>query len=139
MGRHSVFERSTPSDLIRGWKPVRVKKTRQSKKLELESGPIGTEGALPRVVTARTWQADRPKGMSGYLGKAPGKAHRAWNEGVGEHVRTRFHGLRGNWTLEPKKLRTAVGFAPNEENLFLLPDRPLSGANSLERRSSRLT
>jgi hypothetical protein len=28
---HSVFERSMPSDLIRGWMPVRVKKTRQNK------------------------------------------------------------------------------------------------------------
>jgi hypothetical protein len=27
----SVFERSMPSDLIRGWVPVRVKKTRQAK------------------------------------------------------------------------------------------------------------
>ena len=41
------------------------------------------------------------------------------NEGVGEHVRTRFHveGLR-----PPVKLRT-MRSAPNEENLFLLPDR----------------
>jgi hypothetical protein len=40
------------------------------------------------------------------------------NEGVGEHVRTRFHlGDR-----LPVKLRT-LGSAPNEENLFLLPDR----------------
>src|ERR1700733_14961063 len=30
---HGVFGRSMPSDLIRGWKPVRVKKTRQKKKL----------------------------------------------------------------------------------------------------------
>jgi hypothetical protein len=28
----SVFQRSMPSDLIRGWIPVRVKKTRQNKK-----------------------------------------------------------------------------------------------------------
>jgi hypothetical protein len=40
------------------------------------------------------------------------------NEGVGEHVRTRFHmGL-----VSPVKLRI-IGSAPNEENLFLLPDR----------------
>jgi hypothetical protein len=31
----SVFERSMPSDLIRGWTPVRVKKTRQHDKPEL--------------------------------------------------------------------------------------------------------
>jgi hypothetical protein len=66
------------------------------------------------------------------LGKSPGKALPAWNEGVGEHVRTRFHRPSGNWTVGPKKLRTAVGFAPNEENLFLLPDRPLAGENSLK-------
>jgi len=40
------------------------------------------------------------------------------NEGVGEHVRTRFHlGVES-----PVKLRI-IGSAPNEENLFLLPDR----------------
>jgi hypothetical protein len=33
--RDSVFERSMPSNLIRGWIPVRVKKTRQNKNLEL--------------------------------------------------------------------------------------------------------
>jgi hypothetical protein len=31
---YSVFERSMPSDLIRGWMPVRVKKTRQNKNPE---------------------------------------------------------------------------------------------------------
>src|ERR1700692_3122250 len=36
---HSVFERSMPSDLIRGWAPVRVKKTRQTK--------IGTPVLMP--------------------------------------------------------------------------------------------
>src|SRR5262249_42119664 len=39
-----------PSDLIRGWEPVRVKKTRQVKNAELRSDSIGTEkapGALP--------------------------------------------------------------------------------------------
>jgi hypothetical protein len=40
------------------------------------------------------------------------------NEGVGEHVRTRFH-----LSLEsPVKLRI-IRSAPNEENPFLLPDR----------------
>ena len=42
----SVFQRSMPSDLIRGWIPVRVKKTRQNKRLELRSDSIGTEKAL---------------------------------------------------------------------------------------------
>jgi hypothetical protein len=31
-----------PSDVIRGWKPVRVKKTRQTKNLEPGSDPIRT-------------------------------------------------------------------------------------------------
>src|SRR6185437_13593312 len=30
--QHSVFQRSMPSDLVRGWIPVRVKETRQNKK-----------------------------------------------------------------------------------------------------------
>jgi hypothetical protein len=30
----SVFKRSMPSDLIRGWIPVRVKKTRQTKNMK---------------------------------------------------------------------------------------------------------
>jgi hypothetical protein len=38
----SVFERSMPSDLIRGWKPVRVKKTHQNKRPELGSDSIKT-------------------------------------------------------------------------------------------------
>jgi hypothetical protein len=33
-GQRSVFKRSMPSDLIRGWAPVRVKKTRQNKNLD---------------------------------------------------------------------------------------------------------
>src|SRR5260221_10344422 len=35
-----------PSDLIRGWTPIRVKKTRQIKNLEPRSDSIGTEKAL---------------------------------------------------------------------------------------------
>jgi hypothetical protein len=49
--------------------------------------------------------------------KAFRKQGRSGNEGVGEHVRTRFHG--GPWG--PVKLRT-MRSAPNEENLFLLPE-----------------
>ena len=52
---------------------------------------------------------------------------RSGNEGVGEHVRTRFHG--GPWG--PVKLRT-MRSAPNEENLFLLPEG-LSRSELLER------
>jgi hypothetical protein len=37
------FERSMPSDLIRGWEPVRVKKTRQNKKVEIGSDSIRSE------------------------------------------------------------------------------------------------
>jgi hypothetical protein len=56
------------------------------------------------------------------VGRKPAKAparerERSGNEGVGEHVRTRFHG--GPWG--PVKLRT-MRSAPNEENLFLLPE-----------------
>jgi hypothetical protein len=51
--------------------------------------------------------------------RAPGTiAPALGNEGVGEHVRTRFHLGDGL----PVKLRI-LGSAPNEENLFLLPDR----------------
>jgi hypothetical protein len=46
------------------------------------------------------------------------------NEGVGEHVRTRFHLA----ALRPDEIADH-GSAPNEENLFLLPDR-FPGANS---------
>jgi hypothetical protein len=55
------------------------------------------------------------------------------NEGVGEHVRSRFH-RAALPTDEIADHRSA----PNEENLFLLPDR-LSRSELRERRSSRLT
>jgi DNA-binding MarR family transcriptional regulator len=45
----SVFKGSMPSDLIRGWKPVRVKKTRQIKNLEPRFDSIETEEALVPV------------------------------------------------------------------------------------------
>jgi hypothetical protein len=65
----------------------------------------------------------------------PGVISAGWrNEGVGEHVRTRFHlGLES-----PVKLRI-IGSAPNEENLFLLPDRFSKRKNPSKGRSSRLT
>jgi len=44
--RWSVFKRSMPSDLIRGWRSVRVKKTRQLKNLEPRFDSIETEKAL---------------------------------------------------------------------------------------------
>src|ERR1700722_7489211 len=86
-----------------------------------------TGRTLPRPVAAPARTSGKQSiqnGMSGDRKNPPGKALPAWNEGVGEHVRTRSHRPSGNWTVGPKKLRTAVGFAPNEENLFLLPDRP---------------
>jgi hypothetical protein len=43
MQGRSVFQRSMPSDLIREWRPVRVKKTRQNKNPEPRSASIGTE------------------------------------------------------------------------------------------------
>ena len=49
-----------------------------------------------------------------------GNAPASGNEGVGEHVRTRFHFGRGPLV----KLRSPLKrTAPNEENSFLLPDR----------------
>jgi hypothetical protein len=65
----------------------------------------------------------------GKAGHVPGK----WNEGVGEHVRTRFQSGFG-----PVKLRSKDS-APNEENLFLLPDRFSKERTLLKERSSRLT
>src|SRR5437667_8345837 len=44
--RDSVFQRSMPSDLIRGWTPVRVKKTRQNRNPEPGSDSIRTGKAL---------------------------------------------------------------------------------------------
>jgi hypothetical protein len=53
--------------------------------------------------------------------KAPGTllAPALRNEGVGEHVRTRFHVRLGG----PGEIAELGRSAPNEENLFLLPDR----------------
>ena len=51
--------------------------------------------------------------------KAPGtNGAGSGNEGVGEHVRTRFH-----WGKEIAGEIADLRSAPNEENLFLLPDR----------------
>ncbi|MDE2601951.1 MAG: hypothetical protein KGL62_06220, partial [Bradyrhizobium sp.] len=47
----SVFERSMPSDLIRGWIRVRVKKTHQNKNPEPRSDSIRTETAPAEQVT----------------------------------------------------------------------------------------
>jgi hypothetical protein len=59
------------------------------------------------------------RALSTPAGSAPrsGNGHGSGNEGVGEHVRIRFHPAKG-----PEKLRIRKS-APNEESLFLLPDR----------------
>ena len=49
----SVFKRSMPPDLIRGWLAVRIKKTRQIKNLEPRLGSIETEEALVDKVEPR--------------------------------------------------------------------------------------
>src|ERR1700712_1800209 len=48
-----------PSDLIRGWKPVRVKRTRQIKNLEPRSDSIGTETALAVAAMGFLGAADK--------------------------------------------------------------------------------
>jgi len=78
---------------------------------------IGARCALP------PWMA-RCLGMIG-RNDMPGSGCAGYsNEGVGEHVRIRFH-LAAWWPDEIADHRSA----PNEENLFLLPDR-FPGANS---------
>jgi steroid 5-alpha reductase family enzyme len=49
VGVQSVFKRSMPSDLIRGWRPIRVKKTCQIENLEPRFDSIETEKALARI------------------------------------------------------------------------------------------
>ena len=62
------------------------------------------------------------------------------NEGVGEHVRTRFHlDLKTTRALRPPVKLRIMRSAPNEENLFLLPDRFSKERTLLKERSSRLT
>lgn len=54
----------------------------------------------------------------------PAIPRRQENEGVGEHVRTRFHVSPKAACEIAELLRRS---APNEENLFLLPDRESDG------------
>jgi len=65
-----------------------------------------------------------------------GSARRRWrrgtgNEGVGEHVRSRFHWAKiageNCGSQDPHRI---------EENLFLLPDRSFRGANSFRKSTS---
>jgi hypothetical protein len=55
----------------------------------------------------------------------------SWNEGVGEHVRTRFHFGFGASEIADRRS------APNEESLFLLPTRLVQRADSSNVRSGR--
>jgi hypothetical protein len=71
----SVFKRSMPPGLIRGWRPVRVKKTRQIKNLEPRFDSIETERALVhhqhvehddrRQAQDHRPDAERPKNIPG--------------------------------------------------------------------------
>jgi len=45
----SVFQRSVPTDSIQGWKPVRIKKTRQDKNMGPRYDSIGTEKAPAKL------------------------------------------------------------------------------------------
>jgi hypothetical protein len=96
---------------------------------------IRLPGAIARV---EPHQVDVRELSEMNLGKS--KHRRQWrgngNEGVGEHVRTRFHlGLLG-----PVKLRSSQGDPHRtKKNLFLLPDRFLKERALSKIRSSRLT
>jgi hypothetical protein len=54
------------------------------------------------------------------FGEMPGATCSGGSEGVGEHVRTRSH----PGEAVPDEIADFKRSAPNEENLFLLPDRP---------------
>jgi hypothetical protein len=54
--RWSVFKRSMPSDLIRGWRPVRVKETCQIKNPERRFDSIETEKALGMIQQVKVRQ-----------------------------------------------------------------------------------
>jgi hypothetical protein len=87
-------------------------------------------------------QADATAGGQKILRKkgTPGSLAPGWERG---RRRTRQDQI-SLWNLGQVGRRTGeianhLRSAPNEENQFLLPDRPLAGAGSLKRRSSRLT
>ncbi|MDE2064896.1 MAG: hypothetical protein KGJ00_21040, partial [Bradyrhizobium sp.] len=79
----------------------------------------------------------QPNGCSGgedqeFLKKCRAYSLPAWNEGVGEHVRTRSHsGSSGKLSRGTGEIANHLRSAPNEENQFLLLD-PFGGANSLK-------
>src|SRR5579872_5711946 len=89
---------------------------------------------------ATPWRyfAHRPSGCKGgrtwdFWKRVAGPTRfRLRNEGVGEHVRTRFHlGPSGNLSRGTGEIANHLRSAPNEESLFLLPD-PFGGANPFE-------
>jgi hypothetical protein len=96
------------------------------------SSKINPGPRVPQVIRSTMW---------GNLGRAPRIiGGGAKNEGVGEHVRTRFHlGLKTTRALRPPVKLRIMRSAPNEENLFLLPDRFSKERTLLKERSSRLT
>ena len=101
----------------------------------------GTEwrsGCLARSRVSNRTQVDVRERSEMNLGKS--KHRRQWrgnrNEGVGEHVRTRFH----LGPLGPVKLRSSQGDPHRtKKHLFLLPDRFLKERALSKIRSSRLT
>jgi hypothetical protein len=86
--------------------------------------PHFSRGDLDTRIDKRMQQSG--SGQEIFEKRAPGALVRLGNEGVGEHVRTRFH--LGLWAKLPGEIADHLRSAPNEENLFLLPDRFLEGA-----------
>src|SRR5881392_4218205 len=58
----SAFQRSMPSDLIRGWVPVRVKQTRQKKRLAQRDDEVGAFAGFAALVDAMIGHHDRASG-----------------------------------------------------------------------------
>src|SRR2546429_7346377 len=58
----SAFQRSLPSDLIRGWVPVRAKKTRQRNRLAQRDDEVGAFAGFAALVDAVIGHHDRTAG-----------------------------------------------------------------------------
>jgi hypothetical protein len=78
-------------------------------------------------------QDNHSDGFGGISAPAPAARHGTGNEGVGEHVRTRFHLAKIAGEIADSRS------APNEENSFLLPNRFSLERTLSKMRSSRLT
>jgi hypothetical protein len=97
-----------PSDLIRGWIPVRVKKTRQIKNLEPRFDSIETENALDRQRPAAPAQSDILQ-----LGENADHDRLHRNRGFAEQIgRHRVAEQQGDITLSELALET---FFPADE------------------------